>query len=319
MRFIIADVHSFSSPPLQNAIVRSSVIHLAQFFCFTFALVLSLGSAAFGDAEKKVSIYYQWMGNYGQPAGTRPFYTIRDLGELTKLWEKIHFEETVPSVDFEKCMLFVACPGPSMFDFQPMKVVGFFRKDMHYTILMDFDRRKTGGFWRNPFVIALLPKVPKGDIDVMRVGNKRKNEPTRVPLYTIWDMRRIRDTPLIAAKPYQEPSRVPPLATYGFDLTTKRNEFVVVLKAPKVVVVNANKPSTQPGFGANRPPKFIAPRPVTKPPQASQTKPIGSGTKPIGVEPKPPTNPTGETPTPPADGPASSAVDPFGDAFNLDF
>ncbi len=301
------------------------------------------GQTPAGYRESRLPIYHQWSGTKGRPWEERPFFLIRDLDTLIKFFARIPFEDHLPHVDFDKSMIFVACPGPTMFDYQPMRVVGFFRSDLRYTVLLDLDRRKTGGYWRNPWVVALLPAIPKGDVDVMRVGDPRRGEPTRVPLFTVWDMTRQRDMPLTPARPWQAPKTEPPLPTHGFDLRPKPVEYIVVMEAPRSGVTSIDK-SAKP---IPQRPKVLPPLkgPMGPPPRKTipgQSKLVKAGTTsttpagsagPTGA---PATSGTGSSsssssssegpgstpvaPVIPADSPvASSSADPLGDAFNLDF
>ncbi|RCK78374.1 MAG: hypothetical protein OZSIB_1476 [Candidatus Ozemobacter sibiricus] len=296
--------------------------------------------------ESRLPVFHQWSGTKGRPWEERPFFLIRDLDTLVKFFARIPFEDHLPHVDFDKTMIFVACPGPTLFDYQPMRVVGFFRNDLRYTVLLDLDRRKTGGYWRNPWVVALLPAIPKGDVDVMRVGDPRRGEPTRVPLFTIWDMTRPRDLPLTPAQPWQAPNTEPPLPTHGFDLRPKPVEYIVVMESPKAAVTSIDK-IAQP---LPQRPKVLPPLKGPLGPPPRKTIPGQSSLVKTGSTPSTPSGSSassgasaapsgtaatsssgqspaggsgsgsGSTPVIPPDSPvASGSGDPLGDAFNLDF
>lgn len=276
-------------------------------------------AAPAGVPEAVLPVFYQWSGTQGKALNDRPYFLIRDLDTLTKFYARVPFESSLPHVDFGKSMIFVGFPGPTLFDHQPFRIAGFFRRNQRYTVLLDLDRRRTGGFWRNPFVVGLLPAIPAADVDVMKVGNPQKGEPTRVPLFTVWDMSRQRSRPLTPAQPWQAPKDRPPLPTYGFDLTPKPPTYDIVLEAPRITVTNINREARPVSRPVERPVQTVAPaRPPEKTPPVAADQP-----KPPDTPPKPPIDQPPATPpatgTVAAAGTASSGADPFGDAFNLDF
>ncbi|NLI74994.1 MAG: hypothetical protein GX442_00970, partial [Candidatus Riflebacteria bacterium] len=283
--------------------------------------VPAAAAAPAGVPEAVLPVFYQWTGTHGQALNDRPFFLIRDLDTLTKFYARVRFESSLPHVDFDKRMIFVGFPGPTLFDFQPLRIAGFFRRRQRYTVLLDFDRRRTGGFWRNPFVVGLLPAIPAADVDVMKVGNPLKGEPTRVPLYTIWEMSRQRSLPLTPAQPWQAPQNRPPLPTYGFDLTPKPPTYDIILEAPKITVTSINRTARPIPRPVTIPTRTVAPEPPpVKTPPAGTTQPRPPDTQPKTPLGQPPvTVTTAATATAPAGGTASSGADPFGDAFNLDF
>lgn len=281
--------------------------------------VPAAAAAPAGVPEAVLPVFYQWTGTHGQALNDRPYFLIRDLDTLTKFYAKVPFESTLPHVDFARSMVFVGFPGPTLFDHQPFRIAGFFRRNQRYTVLLDLDRRRTGGFWRNPFVVGLLPAIPAADVDVMKVGNPQKGEPTRVPLYTVWEMSRQRSQPLTPARPWQAPNTVPPLPTYGFDLTPKPPSYDIILEAPRITVTSINRAARPLPKPVELPTRTVEPvRPPVKTPTTGTGQP-----RPPDTHPKPPDDQTPVTPpatgTVAAGGTASSGADPFGDAFNLDF
>jgi|GEM_PF-2128023 len=137
---------------------------------------------------KPLKIIFQWGGSDSGYPGNPPFFIIRSLDEFEKFWAQHQPNECMPHVEFSKHMVFVWAPGPTLFDYRPTKVVGFQRRGKGYLVILEYDRKLSGGYWRAPFLIAILSKADNGDISVVRLGNKSLSEKPLVPLYHIWEI-----------------------------------------------------------------------------------------------------------------------------------
>jgi hypothetical protein len=140
----------------------------------------------------ELSVLHVWRGHgcRYQPPG--PFFLIKDLDTLRKFWKSVQSDEGMPHVDFEKYMLLGWTPGATMFDFVPVSVRRFFIENDHYIVLFEYRKRQTGGYWRQPWLLTMLPRVQRGDLHIMRLGDPLRGEADRVPITTIWDMDRER-------------------------------------------------------------------------------------------------------------------------------
>ncbi|PKL48322.1 MAG: hypothetical protein CVV42_10115 [Candidatus Riflebacteria bacterium HGW-Riflebacteria-2] len=151
-------------------------------------------------AQKAVElgVYADWRGDNCMYKSARPFFIIRDLYDLERFWQQANAAEGMPAIDFEKHMLLVWVPGPTMFDYRPAVVERFIYQDGFYIVVMDIQRKDSGGFWRRPFVATMLPNKT-GDIFIMR----KEVSGTHVnwkPLFTIWDMTGERTRPFEPVK-----------------------------------------------------------------------------------------------------------------------
>ncbi|GEM_PF-1255069 len=148
----------------------------------------------------ELEVFRDWRGNNCEFKSSRPFFTITDVYDLEQFWEKANADESMPWLDFEKYMLLVWNPGPSLFDHDPVKINKFLYKDGRFIAIMDLEKKQSGGFWRRPFVATLLPRIKKGDIFIMRkieVGfRKFKYE----NVFTLWDMSADRSMPFDMVK-----------------------------------------------------------------------------------------------------------------------
>ncbi len=173
---------------------------------FLFVVVL-LSAPGFGKTIE-LEVFRDWRGNNSEYKSSRPFFIIYDIHDLEEFWSKANADESMPWLDFEKYMLLVWHPGPSMFDHQPVKVEKFLYKDGKFIVLMDLEKKKTGGYWRSPFVATLLPRIKRGDISVLRREEISYGKIRWQHVYTIWDMQPGRNMPFEVAK-MDEPRKKP--------------------------------------------------------------------------------------------------------------
>lgn len=162
------------------------------------AVFLLLPVHTWAQKTVELGVYADWRGDNCMFKSARPFFIIRDLYDLERFWQQSNATEGMPAIDFEKYMLLVWAPGPTMFDYRPAVIERFVYQDGFYIVVMDIQRKDSGGFWRRPFVAAMLPNKT-GDIFIMR----KEVRGTRVelrPLYTIWDMTGERTRPFEVAK-----------------------------------------------------------------------------------------------------------------------
>lgn len=157
---------------------------------------------------KELPVYNEWQGRNSSFKADRPFFLIRDIYDLNRFWEKSGANEPAPGIDFAKFMLLVWCPGSSLFDFVPVRVERFLYKEGNYFALLEFERKDTGGFWRNPFMATMLPMVTAGDIFIMRKVVIDAHKVDWKPVYTIWDMSGERQRPFEVAHLEQPPATV---------------------------------------------------------------------------------------------------------------
>ncbi len=76
-------------------------------------------------------------------------------------------------------------------------------------MLMEFERKDTGGFWRRPFMATMLPLVDRGDVFIMRKVMRGAADYDWKPVFTIWDMKADRKRPLELAR-FDNPPAQPP-------------------------------------------------------------------------------------------------------------
>lgn len=163
--------------------------------------------------EKILPVYNQWRGNSEnikslKKVARQDFFVIRDYFTLRDVNNVINFEVDVPHVDFERYMLFVAIVE-EIKGFIPIRALGLVYKpyEQRYNLILDTIKIKD---IRRNIVNWLVVQIPKfeGDLDVITLGNVEKNEPDRIPIFTIYDMSQKRTLPLIEAKEWYAPERL---------------------------------------------------------------------------------------------------------------
>jgi hypothetical protein len=174
----------------------------------TVTLLLVAASVTQSYAQiKELPVYNEWQGRNSTFKAERPFFLIRDIHDLNLFWAKSGADEPAPGIDFSRFMLLVWCPGSSLFDFVPVSVERFLYKEGNYFALMQFERKDTGGFWRNPFMATMLPRVTSGDIFIMRKVTHGAHRVSWKPFFTIWDMSGQRKRPFEVARFEQPPEK----------------------------------------------------------------------------------------------------------------
>ncbi len=176
------------------------------------ALLLA-ATTVFAGKTIELEVFRDWRGSNSQFKSSRPFFTITDIYELERFWSAANADESMPWLDFEKYMLLVWNPGPSLFDHQPVKVDKFLYRDGKFFVVMDLEKKSSGGYWRRPFVATLLPKVKKGDLFIMRKDHVSYNKVKFRHEFTIWDMSPDRNMPFEVAKlesPEKKPEFIDP-------------------------------------------------------------------------------------------------------------
>ncbi|MGM0599617.1 MAG: hypothetical protein ACQETH_07325 [Candidatus Rifleibacteriota bacterium] len=163
---------------------------LALMVCF-----LLLVTCVAGAKTMELEVFRDWRGSNCHFKSSRPFFIIRDMYDFENFWKKSGLEETMPYFNFDKYMLLVWNPGPSLFDHHPVKVDRFIYKDGSFIVLMTFERHDTGGYWRRPFVATVLPRVDKGDIFIMKKVEAGYNRVEWKHVYSLWDVRHGRNRP----------------------------------------------------------------------------------------------------------------------------
>ncbi len=170
---------------------------------------LLASSAGFAGKTIELEVFRDWRGSECNFKSSRPFFLIKDIYDLEKFWSQANADEGMPFIDFDKYMLLVWNPGPSLFDHNPVKVERFTYRDGRFFVLMDLQKKHSGGFWRQPFVATLLPRINEGDIFVMRKVEQPGRHPVWRHIYTIWDMRPGRNMPFEVVKKIEEPDKGP--------------------------------------------------------------------------------------------------------------
>lgn len=206
-------------------------------------LLLIASSVTVSAKTVELPVYRDWRGDNCQFESERPFFLIRDIHDLEMFWQKANAGEPQPWVDFEKYMLFVWCPGPTLFDYRPVEVERLLSKDGSYIVQMNFKRKDTGGFWRRPFVATMLPLISRGDIFVMR---KIEHGPENIewkPLYNLWDMSGDRTRPfeMVQLDPKVQPQQ---FVSHGPE--KPENKTVVAKAEPQPVKTTTEAQMTQP-------------------------------------------------------------------------
>ena len=171
---------------------------MSRLLLILIAVLLLLPGQVSAQKTVELGVYADWRGDNCMFKSARPFFIIRDLYDLERFWQQANAAEGMPAIDFEKYMLLVWAPGPTMFDYRPAVIERFIYQDGFYIVVMDIARKDSGGFWRRPFVATLLPSKT-GDIFIMRkavIGSKVELK----PLYTIWDMSGERTRPFEVAR-----------------------------------------------------------------------------------------------------------------------
>ncbi len=142
-----------------------------------------------GTAGSEIEILGEWTGAESGYRERPSCFLVRSLPELQIFWKKHAPDEPMPSVDFEKRMLFLWVSGPSLSGYHVMKAVRVVRNGQGYILELDIRRSDTAGAgsWRNPWLMALLPKF-RGDIEVVRRGDTAAGEAERMPFAVIHDM-----------------------------------------------------------------------------------------------------------------------------------
>ncbi len=151
-----------------------------------FFLIVLTGLA--NAKTQELDVYRDWRGNNCEFVAERPFFIISDIYDLQNFWQKCNSDEQMPGIDFDKYMLFVWAPGSSMIDQRNISVDKFLKKDGKYVVILNSQKKHFDSGWKKPFVATMLPKKEKGDLFVMRNGNKFAGESPWMPLYTLWDM-----------------------------------------------------------------------------------------------------------------------------------
>ena len=184
--------------------------------CLLLVLAYSVAWLPTAIAQtKELPVYNEWQGRDCRFTSDRPFFLIRDIHDLSRFWAESGSDEPAPGIDFAKYMLLVWCPGASLFDFVPVSVERFVYREGNYFVLMSFERKDTGGFWRRPFMATMLPLVESGDIFVMRKVPRGANATDWQPVYSIWDMSGDRKRPLEVAQLETMPLADPGFVTAG--------------------------------------------------------------------------------------------------------
>ena len=172
-----------------------------RLLCLLLVLAYSVAGLPLAIAQtKELPVYNEWQGRDCRFTPDRPFFLIRDIYDLNRFWAGSGSDEPAPGIDFAKYMLLVWCPGASLFDFVPVSVERFVYREGNYFVLMAFERKDTGGFWRRPFMATMLPLVDSGDIFIMRKVPRGANATDWKPVFSIWDMSGDRKRPLEVAQ-----------------------------------------------------------------------------------------------------------------------
>lgn len=197
------------------------------------ALVFAAVSAEAQLVELKV--YREWRGSKSDYRADRPFFLITDRYELERFWRSCNSDEAMPWIDFEKYMIFVWHPGPSMFNHHDVRVERFVYKDGNHFILMSLSPKPSSGIWHRPFVATALPRHESGDIFVKRKQELGFRQVAWEPIFTIWDMNQLRTAPLVTVQlpPEQKSEEAFITQSAVTKFTTKRGPVMTTpVKAP---------------------------------------------------------------------------------------
>lgn len=264
----------------------------AHVLCALIIVLLASVTPA-GAQMKELEVFNDWRGVDCTFEPDKPFFLIRDIYDLETFWPQAHTDEATPGIDFEKYMLLVWCPGSSLFDFRPVRVERFVYKEGAYFVLMEFERKDTGGYWRRPFMATLLPRVKTGDIFILRKESKNPQQLDWKPMYAIWDMTGERKRPFEVVQLDKAPEAVK-FVDHGKGKgaeQTQQQQVASVDDAPAAVTTPAapvgetaaasTVPVSQP-VQPNQPVQVTPPVQPTQPvsPVSTQSQPAASETKP---------------------------------------
>ncbi len=227
---------------------------------------------------KEMPVYNEWQGRNSTWNAEKPFFLIRDIHDLLRFWEKSGSDEPAPMIDFAKYMLLVWCPGASLFDHVPVRIERLLYKEGNYFVLMDFQRKDTGGYWRRPFMATMLPLVTEGDFFIMRKVVRGAHDIDWKPVYTIWDMSGERKRPFEIASLDKEPAKVEFIA-HAPEPAGKKPETMVAAAPQKTEPENpfaetptaAKTPAAQATADSSPATSATAATPAAQPAQPAQT------------------------------------------------
>lgn len=282
-----------------------SVVDIVRFWgaplIFSFFVGFFLVAPALWAIEKEgPNILTQWQGEKSGYKGKPPMILIRDQDDLNIFWKQHlspregvypknardgtsfsgmtskdgqgEFSEDMPSINFDRHMLFVFAPGTSRFDYFARKLLSFTKSGKGYVLSLQIDRRNTGGYERTPWVMGLLPKTPKEiPILVTRLGSWKHGEPPQVAVFafTVWGGSPAFQ-PLLAHIPlpkreFAQLPKVDPNAEL---------EPSPVSQVPQPKPDEAAVPDKTPGKPVATPAPTAAPKPVAPPPIKTPAKPM---------------------------------------------
>lgn len=294
-----------------------------------FALLFA-GACSLPAQVKEMPVYNEWQGRNSTYNAEKPFFLIRDIHDLLLFWEKSGSDEPAPMIDFAKYMLLVWCPGASLFDHVPVRIERLLYKEGNYFVLMDFQRKDTGGYWRRPFMATMLPLVTEGDFFIMRKVVRGAHEIDWKPVYTIWDMSGERKRGFEIASLDKEPAK-PEFIAHAPETAEKKPETMVATvpqksepenpfaETPSTSVAAATPPASE-NTPASQAPAAVATTPAAQPAapaQANANAIFPEDDNPFATPPAAAT--TGSTP---AAAPATPKVDEdplFGTEFDITF
>lgn len=269
---------------------------------------------------KEMPVYNEWQGRNSTYNAERPFFLIRDIHDLLRFWEKSGSDEPAPMIDFEKYMLLVWCPGASLFDYVPVRIERLLYKEGNYLVLMDFQRKDTGGYWRRPFMATMLPLVTEGDFFIMRKVMRGAHEIDWKPVYTIWDMSGERKRGFEIASLDKEPTK-PEFIAHAPETAKKKPETMVTAVPQKTEPENpfAANPAAPTTAGSPAATPAPAAAPAAKPAQTGAGAIFPEDDNPFAT-PAAAAATTGSKPV--ANAPATPKVDEdplFGTEFDITF
>lgn len=279
---------------------------LLAFACCGSILPHCFAAGQTGRAFAQLEILDQTRGE-GSGYRERPrCFIIRSLPELQIFWEKHAPDEPMPNVNFEKRMLFLWVPGPSLHGYRAMRAIRLIRKPRGHLLELEIQRSDNAGAgsWRSPWLMALLPRF-RGDIEVVRRGDADEGEAEQMPLAVIHDMGIERGESSIAA------------VSSGAGKAKPRQDSAEDIFG---TAGGAGSPVTAVGKTAMQP---DVPQPAKAGVQSEtasfEQAPPTEVMEPGSGKAAPPAKTDAAPKSPPSAGTASSEADPFGDAFNLDF
>lgn len=241
------------------------------------ALALLLACTGSLPAQvKELPVYNEWQGRNSTYNAEKPFFLIRDIHDLLQFWEKSGSDEPAPMIDFSKYMLLVWCPGASLFDHVPVRIERLLYKEGNYFVLMDFQRKDTGGYWRRPFMATMLPLVTGGDFFIMRKVVRGAHDIDWKPVYTIWDMSGERKRDFEIASLDKEPAKAEFIA-HAPEPAGKKPETMVAAVPQKTEPENpfaetpAKSSAASGDVSAGKAPAAAPATPAVRPTQPAQT------------------------------------------------